>query len=209
MLTILIACLIKPAWGGRRIVVSWNERFRSLPNLIPPLGLFLIVIGSIYAGWATPTEAASLGVVATFALAAFNGRLNLKVLRLAFEGTMRSTAMIMLIFVGAFFLNFVLSSVCLSREITNLITGLKMSPLETMIAIVIFYVIWAASWRRWRVPRFAIVADHHPMGYDGVVRHHHHHLVEVAMIAPSVNLHRPRRSARGIAERRDHRACRS
>jgi TRAP-type C4-dicarboxylate transport system permease large subunit len=80
-------------------------------------------------------------VVATLALAAINSRLNMRVLLLAFEGTMRSTAMIMLIFVGAFFLNFVLSAIGLSREITNLITALKLSPLETMIAIVIFYLV--------------------------------------------------------------------
>ncbi|MEO8136827.1 MAG: TRAP transporter large permease, partial [Betaproteobacteria bacterium] len=192
MLTILIACLVKPAWGGRKIVVSWEERFSSLPNLIPPFGLFLIVIGSIYAGWATPTEAASLGVVATFALAAFNGRLNMKVLRLAFEGTMRSTAMIMLIFVGAFFLNFVLSAVGLSREITNLITGLKMSPLETMIAIVIFYVTLGCFMETMAmmittVP--IVVPIITAMGYDpvwfGIIIII---LVEVAMITPPVGV---------------------
>jgi tripartite ATP-independent transporter DctM subunit len=192
MLTILIACLVKPAWGGRKVAVSWAERFRSLPNLIPPFGLFLIVIGSIYAGWATPTEAASLGVVATFALAAANGRLNMKVLRLAFEGTMRSTAMIMLIFVGAFFLNFVLSAVGLSREITNLITGLKMSPLETMIAIVIFYVILGCFMETMAmmittVP--IVVPIITAMGYDpvwfGIIIII---LVEVAMITPPVGV---------------------
>ena len=192
MLTILIACMVRPKWGGRRIAVSWAERFRSLPNLIPPFGLFLIVIGSIYAGWATPTEAASLGVVATFALAAVNGRLNLNVLRLAFEGTMRSTAMIMLIFVGAFFLNFVLSAVGLSREITNLITGLKMSPLETMIAIVIFYVILGCFMETMAmmittVP--IVVPIITAMGYDpvwfGIIIII---LVEVAMITPPVGV---------------------
>ena len=192
MLTILIACLIKPAWGGRKIEVSWADRINCLPALIPPFGLFLIVIGSIYAGWATPTEAASLGVVATFALAAVNGRLNMKVLRLAFEGTMRSTAMIMLIFVGAFFLNFVLSAVGLSREITNLITGLKLSPLETMIAIDIFYVILGCFMETMAmmittVP--IVVPIITAMGYDpvwfGIIIII---LVEVAMITPPVGV---------------------
>ena len=192
MLTILIACLVKPKWGGRKIQVSWADRINCLPALIPPFGLFMIVIGSIYAGWATPTEAASLGVVATFALAAANGRLNMKVLRLAFEGTMRSTAMIMLIFVGAFFLNFVLSAVGLSREITNLITGLKLSPLETMIAIVIFYVILGCFMETMAmmittVP--IVVPIITAMGYDpvwfGIIIII---LVEVAMITPPVGV---------------------
>ena len=192
MLTILIACLFRPAWGGRKIEVSWADRINCLPALIPPFCLFLLVIGSIYAGWATPTEAASLGVVATFALAAFNGRLNMKVLRLAFEGTMRSTAMIMLIFVGAFFLNFVLSAVGLSREITNLITGLKLSPLETMIAIVIFYIILGCFMETMAmmittVP--IVVPIITQMGYDpvwfGIIIII---LVEIAMITPPVGV---------------------
>jgi len=192
MLTILIACLFRPAWGGRKIEVSWADRINCLPALIPPFCLFLLVIGSIYAGWATPTEAASLGVVATFALAAFNGRLNMKVLRLAFEGTMRSTAMIMLIFVGAFFLNFVLSAVGLSREITNLITGLKLSPLETMVAIVIFYVILGCFMETMAmmittVP--IVVPIITQMGYDpvwfGIIIII---LVEIAMITPPVGV---------------------
>ena len=192
MLTIMIACLIKPQWGGRRIEVSWAERFSCLPDLIPPLVLFLIVIGSIYAGWATPTEAASLGVVATLALAAINSRLNMKVLRLAFEGTMRSTAMIMLIFVGAFFLNFVLSAIGLSREITNLITALKLSPLETMIAIVIFYLVLGCFMETMAmmittVP--IIVPIIIAMGYDpvwfGIIIII---LVEIAMITPPVGV---------------------
>ena len=192
MLTIMIACLIKPEWGGRRIEVSWAERFRCLPDLIPPLVLFLIVIGSIYAGWATPTEAASLGVVATLALAAINSRLNMRVLLLAFEGTMRSTAMIMLIFVGAFFLNFVLSAIGLSREITNLITALKLSPLETMIAIVIFYLVLGCFMETMAmmittVP--IIVPIIIAMGYDpvwfGIIIII---LVEIAMITPPVGV---------------------
>ena len=192
MLTILIACLFRPAWGGRKIEVSWADRINCLPALIPPFCLFLLVIGSIYAGWATPTEAASMGVVATFALAAFNGRLNMKVLRLAFEGTMRSTAMIMLIFVGAFFLNFVLSAVGLSREITNLITGLKLSPLETMIAIVIFYIILGCFMETMAmmittVP--IVVPIITQMGYDpvwfGIIIII---LVEIAMITPPVGV---------------------
>jgi len=192
MLTILIACLFRPAWGGRKIEVSWADRINCLPALIPPFCLFLLVIGSIYAGWATPTEAASLGVVATFALAAFNGRLNMKVLRLAFEGTMRSTALIMLIFVGAFCLNFVLSAVGLSREITNLITGLKLSPLETMVAIVIFYVILGCFMETMAmmittVP--IVVPIITQMGYDpvwfGIIIII---LVEIAMITPPVGV---------------------
>ena len=141
MLTILLCCLIKPGWGGERVRTSWAARLRSLPALIPPLLLFLIVIGSIYAGVATPTESASLGVIAAIGLAARNRRLTWPVLRDAIEGTMRTTAMILLIFIAAFFLNFVIAAIGLSQQINRVIVELGVSPLATIIAIVIFYLI--------------------------------------------------------------------
>ena len=192
MLTILITCLVKPEWGGRRVSVTWAERIATLPSLIPPLGLFLIVVGSIYAGWATPTEAASLGVVATLVLAAFNGRLTLAVLKAAFEGTMRSTAMIMLIFVGAFFLNFVISAIGLSRELTSMITGLQLTPVQTMIAIVIFYLILGCFMETMAMMITTIPIIEpivRAMGYDpvwfGIIIII---LVEAAMITPPVGV---------------------
>ena len=66
---ILVACVVKPALGGvPSRSYSWGERIRSLVHLGPPLLLFVVVVGSIYLGLATPTEAASLGVVGTLML---------------------------------------------------------------------------------------------------------------------------------------------
>ena len=62
MATVSIACILKPAWGGERTHYAWKERLFVLVHLIPPILIFLVVVGSIYAGWATPSEAASLGV---------------------------------------------------------------------------------------------------------------------------------------------------
>lgn len=141
MLTIAACCVVRPELGGQRPSTSWAARLRSLPALVPPLMLFVIVIGSIYAGIATPTESASLGVIAAIGLAAGNRRLTWPVLRAAIEGTMRTTAMIMLIFIAAFFLNFVIAAIGLSREINRVIVDLGVSPLATIIAIVIFYLV--------------------------------------------------------------------
>ncbi|MFO1221980.1 MAG: TRAP transporter large permease subunit, partial [Burkholderiaceae bacterium] len=72
MVVVLAACLIQPSWGGQRLRASLASCLASLVHLVPPLGVFLVVVGSIYAGIATPTEAASLGVVAGLGLAAAN-----------------------------------------------------------------------------------------------------------------------------------------
>ena len=97
-----------------RITATWAERFSSLKDLVPPLIICFVIIGSIYAGIATPTESAALGVIAVLVLAAVRRKLKPTVLLSAFENTMRTTGMIMLIIVFAYFLNFVLSGVGLS-----------------------------------------------------------------------------------------------
>ena len=135
-LTVLLACLARPGWGGREVKTSWKGRIAALPDLLPPLGIFLVVVGSIYAGLATPTEAASLGVVAALLLAAGNRTLTLAMLIAAIEGTMRTTAMVMLIVLAAMFLNFVLSVIGLTALLANAIEGLGLSPMQIMLVIV-------------------------------------------------------------------------
>lgn len=50
MLTVMIACVAKPSWGGKKIQATWGQRFASTVHLAPPMGIFLLVVGSIYAG---------------------------------------------------------------------------------------------------------------------------------------------------------------
>lgn len=141
MATIVILCSLKPEWGGEKVRASWSESIRVLPAMVPPLLIFMVVVGSIYAGWATPSEAASLGVVAAMALALINGTLSLNMMREAIEGTMRTTATIMLIILAAKFLNFVLSVIGLTDALTAFVTGLGLSPMETMLLIVLVLVL--------------------------------------------------------------------
>jgi tripartite ATP-independent transporter DctM subunit len=141
MAIVLVLCLLRPAWGGRRLTSSWRERVASLVHLLPPLGIFLVVVGSIYAGLATPTEAASLGVVAALGLAWVHGRLSLPMLQAVCESAMRTTAMVMLIIVASYFLNFVISAIGLTALLTDLIGGLGLSKTETLLAVVLFYLV--------------------------------------------------------------------
>ncbi|WP_323030064.1 TRAP transporter large permease [Castellaniella sp.] len=141
MSAIAIACLLRPQWGGQRIQASWGARVRSLAQLVPPIGIFLLVVGSIYAGIATPTEAAALGVVGALCLALFQGRLNWPMLRDALEGTMKSSAMIMLIVIGAAFLNFIMSAIGLTNALIDTISGLGVSPTVMLLILVLFYLV--------------------------------------------------------------------
>jgi C4-dicarboxylate transporter DctM subunit len=139
--TIAVLCLIRPEWGGDRIRVLWSERIASLIHLLPPFGIFLVVVGSIYAGLATATEAASLGVIAATGLAWAFGKLSWAMLLEAFENTMKTTAMVMLIIIAAYFLNFVITAIGLTGALTTFISGLGLSKWEMLVAVVIFYLI--------------------------------------------------------------------
>ncbi len=141
MLIIIIACLFKKNWDGEKVQTSWAERIRTLPDLVPPILLFGVVVGSIYAGVATPTEAASVGVVFALILAGWRRMLSVQMLKEAFEGTMRTTAMIMLIILAAIFLNFVLGFMGVTQSILDAIEALGLTPTETMIILIIFYLI--------------------------------------------------------------------
>lgn len=140
-LTVIALCVLRPSWGGQPVRYSWRDRLDSLAGLLPPLLIFLVVVGSIYAGLATPTEAAALGVVISLLLATATRQLNVEMLRQAVEGTMRTTAMVMLIIVAAMFLNFVLGIIGLTQTLTTFIADLGWTPLQTLAAIIVFYLV--------------------------------------------------------------------
>ncbi len=141
MLIVLGYCLLTPSKGGTPIQSNWRERLASLKDLIAPLFIFAVVVGSIYAGWATPTEAASMGVFAALILAAWERALSWSMLKAVFEGTMRTTAMIMLIIIAAQFLNFVLANIGVTDGVAKAINSLGLGKYGTMLLLIVFYLI--------------------------------------------------------------------
>lgn len=139
---VLILCSLRPSWGGRRAErVDWATRIRALPGLLPPLLLFLLMVGSIYLGLATPSEAAALGVIGALILATWTGRLTLALLANALERTMKTTCMIMLIVLTAILLNFAMVAIGISGQIKSLVTGLDVSPTAVMLALICIYLV--------------------------------------------------------------------
>ena len=139
MLTIVCSCIYRPAWGGTTVTTTWEQRIKCLPDLLPPIVLFAAVVGSIYAGIATPTEAASIGVCMAVLIAAAFKTLNLRMLRDSFEGTMRTTAMIMLIVFAAIFLNFVLGFMGITQAMLQFISDMGLTSVQTILLIIVFY----------------------------------------------------------------------
>jgi tripartite ATP-independent transporter DctM subunit len=141
-LLILLICILRPEVSGRRqTAATWRERIQSLPGLLPPLLLFILMVGSIYLGIATPTEAAALGFLAALAMTAARGRLTGALLLGAFARTMRTTCMVMLIVLAAQLLNFVMVSIGLADQIRSAVTAIDAPPLVILAAIVVAYLI--------------------------------------------------------------------
>lgn len=134
-------CWARPAYGGPTRRAGWGDRIRGLRDLLPLVALFVVVIGSIYRGWATPTEAAAIGVAMAVLIAAANRGLSLGILVAALLGTVRTTAMVMFVIVGAYFLNFTLAAAGLGRELTALLDDLGLGPYETLLVVILLYII--------------------------------------------------------------------
>ncbi|MEM6742438.1 MAG: TRAP transporter large permease subunit [Pseudomonadota bacterium] len=99
-----------------------------LRGFIPPLFLIVMVLGSIFAGWATPTEAAGVGAFGSMVLAAFNKTLTYDVLKGVVHRTALTTAMIFFIFVGAVAFSTIFRNVYGEELIIHLIEFLELSP---------------------------------------------------------------------------------
>ena len=120
---------------------SWKERMVGLKNLAPTLILILMVLGSIYGGVATPTEAAALGVFGATVFALINRSMNSKIMFECLVGAIKTNAMIMMIVVGAGFLSRVMGFLGIPMAITTTITELGLSPYMLMILLGAFYVL--------------------------------------------------------------------
>ena len=140
MLTIVGAALVRPdLCGEKEPRVPWRERIVRLVDLSGPFIVFLIIMGSVYTGWATVTESAALSVIAALGIAAFNRTLSIRMLHDAFVATANLTAITMLILAVAFYLNFALGSLNITQTLGGFVAGLGHSTTGLMWILAIFY----------------------------------------------------------------------
>jgi len=140
--TIILIALVKPDLVRQKEVADpLRERLKRLVDLMPPFVIFGIIMGSIYTGWATVTESAALAVVVALPIAAFYGRLSIRMLHDCFTATANLTAMSMLILAVAFYLNFVMGLLGVTPALGAFATSIGASPLELIIALTIFYLL--------------------------------------------------------------------
>jgi len=121
--------------------VSLAERVLALRKLIPIVGLILFVLGSIYGGFTTPTEAAALGVFGALILALVTGSLSFGSFKESLLGAVRSSCMIGLILVAAHFLTLSMGFLGIPRELAQWIGGLSLNTFELLLYLTVLFVI--------------------------------------------------------------------
>lgn len=137
---ILVVSLVRPSLAGATPpAVPFAERLRNLVDILPPLVIFVLVMGSIYLGWATPSESAAIGVVGALLVTMAKRRFSIAMLHEAMLSTVKISAMILLIVVAAQFLNFVIGILGIPQTLTRAVGSIASSSLEVILLLVVFY----------------------------------------------------------------------
>ncbi len=121
--------------------MSFGQRVANSRFLIPVIALILLVIGSMYLGFATATEAAAFGVLGSMALALFQRSLTLDSFTQSLMGAMRTSAMIALILAGAAFLSLSMGFTGLPRALAGWIAAKELTQFQLLMALLVFYIV--------------------------------------------------------------------
>ena len=142
MITIRVIMSINPGNAQLRERVAYRDRFRAMVDVWPVLLVFILVVGGIYLGWFTPTEAAAIGAAGTAIIAFFKGGLNRLTLSDAVLSTASNTAMIFIIVLGAGFYNSFLALSQVPQEISGFIVEQGFNPWFILVIILGLYLIF-------------------------------------------------------------------
>ncbi|MFC1846018.1 TRAP transporter large permease [Chloroflexota bacterium] len=138
---IYIQCRVNPKLALPGPKVGWVERLVSLKDIWGIFLLFVVVMGGIYAGFFTPTEAGAVGAAATFLLGLASRQLTWKKFVDALLETVKTTALIFLLIIGAMIFSTFLTITEITITLANFIEGWQVNPYIILATILIFYVI--------------------------------------------------------------------
>jgi len=142
MIAIAIYVRLKPESAGHRDRAPYSERFRSLLGVWPVLIVFIAVVGGIYGGIFTPTEAAAVGAFSTAVIALANGGLNRSTLKVSILATASATGMIFLIVFGAGVYNAFLALSQLPQTAAAYVGSQGFNPWLVMVVVLVLYLIF-------------------------------------------------------------------
>jgi tripartite ATP-independent transporter DctM subunit len=141
ILTIYVVTRIKPSLGPPGPRFSMKERIYSLKDTWSIFSLFVLVIGGLYTGWFTPTEAAGVGAFGAFAITIIKKRLTWDNLKISLAQTVRTTAMVFLILIGAHVFGYFLTISQIPDQLSILATEWGLSKYAILALIIFAYII--------------------------------------------------------------------
>ena len=139
---VTLRCLINPELAPQSdLRYTWSDRFKTIPQLLPVIFLIVMVLGSIYMGWATPTEAAAVGVLGSLFFARISQSLDWTVFKEALMGSVKTSCMIMWIVCGASFLSVAVGYLGIPSGLTAYIGTLELSKYMLIAILSVMYII--------------------------------------------------------------------
>ncbi len=151
MAQIAIQCRLKPSLSSKHEPAAWRIRLASLKGLIGIVIVFILVMGGLISGLFTPTEAGAVGTVAVILVSLFYRQLTIKVLGRSLMEATKTTAMILLLIMGARYFSYFLTTTELATTLANSIADASLNRYVVIILVCIVYLILGALMDIWSV----------------------------------------------------------
>jgi tripartite ATP-independent transporter DctM subunit len=139
--TIMIIVRVRPDWLPRGDKKSWPDRFRGLKDVWAPLVLFIFVIGGLYGGFFTPTEAGGVGASGAFLLGVLRGKLDRVAIRSALLSATRTSAAVFTVLIGALLFGYFLTITQVPQKLMEMLTGMGVGRYGILAMIMVMYLV--------------------------------------------------------------------
>jgi len=141
VLTIMVIVKMRPAWLPGGEVKPWSQRVADLKNVWAPLVLFIFVIGGLYGGFFTPTEAGGVGASGAFILGVLRRKLDGPKIREALLSATRTAAAVFTVLIGALLFGYFLTITQSPQKLTEFLTGLGIGRYGVLALIMLMYLV--------------------------------------------------------------------
>ena len=141
VMTIFIIVKVRPDWLPRGETTTWAQRFAGLKDVWAPLVLFVFVIGGLYGGFFTPTEAGGVGATGAFLLGVLRGKLDRAGILEALLSATRTAAAVFTVLIGALIFGYFLTITQTPQKLTGFLTELGLGPYGVLALIMLMYLV--------------------------------------------------------------------
>jgi tripartite ATP-independent transporter DctM subunit len=141
VITIMIIVRLRPDWLPRGEKKSWPDRFHGLKDVWAPLVLFVFVIGGLYGGFFTPTEAGGVGASGAFLLGVLRGKLDRAGIRSALLSATRTSAAVFTVLIGALLFGYFLTITQVPQKLMEMLTGMGVGRYGILAMIMVMYLV--------------------------------------------------------------------